>query len=290
MRTKLFKKINLPLLGRGLGGGLLLLLFAAGCSKDEEPEPVLDIDKTAIDVAYTTGTYIIAVTSNVAWTAIVNAAATWCTVSPTTGTGNGSVTVNIAANAAVVTRSATVTLAAGTLTREVGVVQATTAFTISEDDNAPFHAASNKVWVFGSSTLMWSDAIYCPECNKETFEESDIDPQCRSYTEDGKIWYYYNWPYVDENKDELCPNPWRVPTYGDFRTLSAAPATLVNAWGYTGCEYRGAVVDLDSGTLWSSTGTEHPGGALNFVYDDSSSGIGTGNMFSGRPVRCVRDN
>jgi hypothetical protein len=38
MRTNLFKKNNLPLLGRGLGGGLLplLLLFAAGCSKDEE--------------------------------------------------------------------------------------------------------------------------------------------------------------------------------------------------------------------------------------------------------------
>jgi hypothetical protein len=94
----------------------------ASCGKDD-PAPTLEVDNTTIDAAGTVGSYPIAVTSNTAWTAAVNTAATWCTVSPASGTNNGTVTVNVAENPTVNARAATVTVAAGALTRTVAVTQ-----------------------------------------------------------------------------------------------------------------------------------------------------------------------
>jgi hypothetical protein len=98
--------------------------------------PTLTTDKTAIPAAYTAGNYSVAITSNAAWTAAVNTAATWCTVSPASGTGNGAVSVNVAANPMAVQRAATVTLAAGTLTKQVSVTQAGASPTLSVDKTA----------------------------------------------------------------------------------------------------------------------------------------------------------
>jgi hypothetical protein len=91
----------------------------------------------------------------------------------------------------------------------------------NDDNNGnkhTFYPSSNQTWTLGDQT--WSDAIHCPECNKESFEESNTDPQCRSYTyDDGRIRFYYNWAFVDANKAEMCPTPWRVPTKDDFDAL-----------------------------------------------------------------------
>jgi uncharacterized protein (TIGR02145 family) len=199
--------------------------------------PTLTTDKNVIEAASTAGSYAVAVTSNAAWTASVNSAATaWCLLTHASATGNGTVTVNVTANPMVATRAATVTFAAGTLTRTVAVKQYST----------PPYAASTQTWTVGNQ--MWSDAIHVPDCNKSSFTTSNTEPHCRSYTSGTNTWYYYNWAYVNSRAALLCPSPWRAPTAEDFctldkslsgasscpsRTMSAQQvnATYVLAWG-----------------------------------------------------------
>jgi Tfp pilus assembly protein PilF len=86
--------------------------------------PTLSVDKTTIDAAKTANSYSIVVTSNTTWTVSKNTAATWCSLYKTSAIGNGTVTVNITANPVAIQRSATITFAAGTLTRTATVIQA----------------------------------------------------------------------------------------------------------------------------------------------------------------------
>jgi hypothetical protein len=85
--------------------------------------PALTTDISSIDAPAAAGSYAVAVTSNATWSATVNAGATWCTISSASATGNGTVTVNVTENPIPVTRSATVTVTAGTLNRQVVVTQ-----------------------------------------------------------------------------------------------------------------------------------------------------------------------
>jgi hypothetical protein len=168
-----------------------------GNGDDNGKGTALSIDKNAISAAHTAGTYELQVTDTQVWSAEVNAAATWCTASPATGTSNGTVTVNVAANAATVTRTTAVTIAAGAVTRTVSVAQAAQPAT-------PPYAASTLIWTFGEQ--QWSDAIRIPACNKtSSFTDSYTEPQCRSYTSGTNTWYYYNWPYVVANPSTMCP-------------------------------------------------------------------------------------
>jgi hypothetical protein len=109
----------------------------------------------------------------------------------------------------------------------------------------PPYAASVQIWTVGSQT--WSDAINDPACDHDAFTNSTSDPYCRSYSMDGPKWYLYNWPYVNANKNTLCPSPWRVPNKNDFVELDVALGgdgtartgvplkwitdNYVNAWG-----------------------------------------------------------
>jgi hypothetical protein len=124
---------------------------------------------------------------------------------------------------------------------------------IYEIDDAPLYAASNKVWIFGNQT--WSDAIQIPECKKTSFENSYTGQQCRNSTSGTNMWYYYNWSYVNTNKDSLCPSPWRVPLVEDFRTLmnNTNSKTLAISWGYGGLADSTSVNNTGSDALyWSS--------------------------------------
>jgi hypothetical protein len=108
----------------------LMSLFAAvtftACSEENDPngqaDAKLSVDKTSIAADIAAGTYTIAVTSDSAWTAAVNT--TWCTVSPTSGSGNGTVTVSVTENPSTTQRTATVTVIRGTHSKQVSVAQA----------------------------------------------------------------------------------------------------------------------------------------------------------------------
>ncbi|MDR3184429.1 MAG: fibrobacter succinogenes major paralogous domain-containing protein [Prevotellaceae bacterium] len=156
----------------------------------------------------------------------------------------------------------------------------------------PPSAASTQTWTFGTSTLTWSDAIHIPDCNRESFENSYDEPQCRSYAYEGKTYYYYNWPYVDANKATLCPEPWRVPALDDFKDLvrHTAPPTLQNEWGYGGYASSSASsCSAAAANYWSCTPYDnynayclwyHTNGAV-----DPRNATGTDLGFQ---IRCVK--
>jgi hypothetical protein len=153
-----------------------------------------------------------------------------------------------------------------------------------------FATAGTHTWTFGSSTLTWSDAIHIPECNKDDFSNSDTEPRCRSYTEGGHTWYYYNWPYVIANPSLLCPSPWRVPTKSDFEALQGATdgATLTSSWGYGGCangssmEFVGSLADYWSSTEYNSSY------AYYMYYYNTYLSVTSRLKYYGSQVRCVK--
>ncbi|MDR3350864.1 MAG: fibrobacter succinogenes major paralogous domain-containing protein [Prevotellaceae bacterium] len=170
----------------------------------------------------------------------------------------------------------------------------------------PPYAANTRTWTFGKQK--WSGAIQIPACNKETFENSDVDPQCRSYTQNGKTYYYYNWPYVEEFATVMCPAPWHVPTYDDFNLLINVYTTskeLIKQWGLSGnisfwSVHAGndpnpkmhiSVGDIDiAAYYWSSTANDSRlAAALMFDEDDYFTGMSITNKSSGALVRCVCD-
>jgi hypothetical protein len=162
----------------------------------------------------------------------------------------------------------------------------------NENTKNPPYAATTQTWTFGNQT--WSDAIQMPDCNKEDFEDSYTDPQCRSYTENGKTWYYYNWPYVNANKTTMCPDPWRVPTKEDFDVLvsNTTSSTLIDAWGYGGGARGSSMYDVNSyADYWSSTvDSDNTNYAYFSYYTIGSLYVTYDNKYHGFQVRCVKDN
>jgi uncharacterized protein (TIGR02145 family) len=256
--------------------------------------PFLEVAPATVDAEAGDGSYPISITSNAAWTATSNA--TWITLNPASGSGDGTINLEVEGNPAMEARSATVTVAAGTLTETVTIAQAARSF----------YPASTQTWVIGDQT--WSDVIHIPECNKEAFEGSNTNPQCRSYTHEGTTNYYYNWPYADQKASALCPLPWRVPSKEDFIALDIAlggdgeprydedpawiTANYVNTWGgsYAGFANEGAMYSMgEDGHYWSSSSDEDTTAYHLYI---SLSGLVYPNVYGlshgGFQVRCVK--
>ncbi len=122
---------------------LVYLLFAvfcfAACSGDDVipdvpdtpmPEPVVPLtiptsENLAPSFSSDGGTATVAFTANVSWTAkVTDATATWCTVSPASGgNGNHTLTISTSANDTPDSRTASVQLTAGTVTKTINVTQ-----------------------------------------------------------------------------------------------------------------------------------------------------------------------
>ena len=169
----------------------------------------------------------------------------------------------------------------------------------------PRYAATTKTWTVGTQT--WSDAIHIPECNKSSFADSNTDTQCRSYTQDGNTWYYYNWPYVNKHAARLCPSPWRVPHRDDFctlyktlgstsvcetKSLPAVHEAMVKSWCgvYGGHANHTAVVGHETGTaFWSASAIDSDD--AYFLWVSREYKIAPQDRFSkhyGLQVRCVK--
>jgi uncharacterized protein (TIGR02145 family) len=166
---------------------------------------------------------------------------------------------------------------------------------IKEDEEAnrqlglPPHAASTQTWTFGDSELVWSDAIHIPDCNKTSFTGNT--PDCRSYTYQGKTYYYYKWSYVNTYSTTLCPSPWHVPFHSDFVTLaqSSDAATLISAWGYSGVADGRNMKWLDSIALyWSATEMNKRDAFVLTLYQGETKPNLTREKYYGLPVRCVK--
>jgi uncharacterized protein (TIGR02145 family) len=248
--------------------------------------PLLIVAPVIIDATAGEASYPIAVTSNTDWTARVDGDAAWCTLSGATGKGSGTVIVNTAFNVATETRSTTVTITADTLVRVVSVMQ------------GEWYAASGETWAFGNQT--WSDAIRMPLCNKDTFSHSYTEADCRSFAFEGKLFYYYNWLYVSQNGERMCPTPWRVPTQADFSDLitnlggntQSARNTIRAAWGNGGhADGRGSELMSQFAYYWSATELSGVGTYAHILqYNDYEVSAGYSSAKElGFQVRCVRD-
>ncbi len=123
--------------------------------------PILTISPSSSSVANTAGSFVASVTANVAWTSSSNA--NWLSISPSSGTGNGSVTLNHSANSGVA-RSGVVTLSGGGASTTITVTQAAAAsltvtptsqsvavnagnFDITVSSNIAWTVSSNAAWL-----------------------------------------------------------------------------------------------------------------------------------------------
>jgi hypothetical protein len=147
-----------------------LAVAIVACEKKtgDEPTPgtepdaaTLSFQPASIAAAKTAGTYAVTVTSNTAWTVATNSAATaWCTLSPTSGTGNGAVTVNVAANPTLDARAATITFTVGVQQKSLTVTQAAgdPALTAAPAAIAAAVAAGSYTIAVASNTV-WTAAV-----------------------------------------------------------------------------------------------------------------------------------
>lgn len=70
-------------------------------------DPALSLDKSDIDVRAAAGSFSVSVTSNSSWT--TSGVPSWITLTPSSGSSGGSITVNYTANTGVEDRTATIT-------------------------------------------------------------------------------------------------------------------------------------------------------------------------------------
>ena len=83
--------------------------------------PVLTVNPSSINFASAGGSNSFSVESNISWT--VSSSDSWCTVSPSYGSGNGNVTVNVAANPDPAARQTTITISGATLSSSITITQ-----------------------------------------------------------------------------------------------------------------------------------------------------------------------
>jgi len=141
---------------------LMAAVAINSCDKkngEEEQEttvtPELTLNTASVAAFNAAANYAVTVTCNTAWTAAVSNNATWCTVSPKTATGNGTLTVSVTENTTS-ERTATVTISAGTLTKTIAVTQLATPPTLTlsvdaiaataDESSYKFTVASNIAW------------------------------------------------------------------------------------------------------------------------------------------------
>lgn len=107
--------------------GFCLLTTVYACSSDDDPvTPELIVSTQSITFSKEGGDKIIHIKTNVNWT--ITSDQSWCTVTPSSGDGTGTIklTVNATANTTNDNRTAILTVTAGSLTEQITVTQGLT--------------------------------------------------------------------------------------------------------------------------------------------------------------------
>lgn len=102
---------------------LLLLVLGAGCSDDNKLDVILGADKKELSFAAKDEPQTVTLSCNTDWSA--KSDKTWCKVSPTSGNGEGVLTVEVDDNAGNEMLNAVITITAGDKIFEIKVKQAT---------------------------------------------------------------------------------------------------------------------------------------------------------------------
>ena len=85
-------------------------------------DPILELNKNDLSFTSSEGNDSFTITSNTSWT--ITSDQPWCTVSSTSGSGNGTITVSVQENSSLDSRSATITVKTGNITQTISVSQA----------------------------------------------------------------------------------------------------------------------------------------------------------------------
>jgi len=169
-------------------------------------------------------------------------------------------------------------------------------------------------------TQIWSDAVTATNCQKTTFaggSTGNFSADCRSNPDyPGDL---FSWCAVIRFQDQLCPDPWRVPTTEDFINLDIAMGgngrvrntgtssvatpqfttdNYINRWGGAlggACVFEGAHVSdgtlFSQGTAFYWSQTEFYATDAGFLHFRTSGTIWPSSRFFkqyGLSLRCVR--
>lgn len=137
---------------------ITLLTTLISCAGETTVVPELTVAKDAIVCTKESGTTLLAIKSNVAWTAI--SSQTWCTLTPTSGeAGTVQISVAVTANTTPSDREAVITITAGSLTKEVKVTQKLKNFLILEHKNYTATTVGGDITVNIQSGLDYTTTI-----------------------------------------------------------------------------------------------------------------------------------
>ena len=107
--------------------GVLLILLSFGCSDavNNAINPTsINVGESSLVFSESGGSKLVAISGDAEWTAESNQA--WCSVSPTSGSGNGAITITVQLNNTVTQRTAKITVKSveSSLSREIVITQA----------------------------------------------------------------------------------------------------------------------------------------------------------------------
>jgi hypothetical protein len=169
----------------------------------------LSVTPSSRDVSSSSGSTTFDVSSNVSWT--VSESVSWITsVSPSSGSNNGSFTVNYEANGTTSARSGTITVSGGSITRSVTVSQNLAGDNIDLTDmraNQPRNlkvtsnsSAVTLTWEWNSNSTVSGFKVYRSPDGQEPWTRPTggkfFDPSARSFVDDkdnlqaGEKYYY----------------------------------------------------------------------------------------------------
>jgi hypothetical protein len=127
----------------------------------QSASPTLSVSPSKLSINSTAGTSSISIYSNASWTAASSAADSWLTFNPSSGSGNGTVTVTEEANPTTSERIATITVSTfGVVAKTITVTQAAGSATLAVSSNTLSIATAGSTSTFDiSSNTSWTVGI-----------------------------------------------------------------------------------------------------------------------------------
>jgi len=108
---------------------LLLMILFSSCKSEPIVEPEITLAKEQMNFTKESGTAALAIKTNVKWT--VSSSQSWCTLAPASGeAGTKQITVTVTENSTTDPREAIISITAGSLKKQVKVIQELVKFTI----------------------------------------------------------------------------------------------------------------------------------------------------------------
>jgi uncharacterized protein (TIGR02145 family) len=196
------------------------LRFSIYCTYTESAV-YLTVSPLNQDVGPEAGSTTITISLNTSWT--VTDDADWLTISPTSGTNNGSLTANYTANPSSTSRTATITVSGiGVDPQNVTITQRTqSSSTIADIEGNVYKTVKigNQWWMAENlKTTKYNDGTAIPYSTGW----GELDGAYCWYNNDisykNPYGALYNWYAVNTGK--LCPTGWHVPSIDDWKTLT----------------------------------------------------------------------